>query len=250
MLMRKPSLHHACLVLLACSLLPIILSACKFTTNHTLNPLGYNYVYSQFQATPEAGRAPVLVSQDAKATVYPHVRKPGIGNTLSTFVGQYGQPLSHSHPPTLYLFQAGVDAFPDGSILIVSMDLAKEGATPRATQISYVAGNAHPTTYEQAQAIAEGFLPDDTSLPTQVQAFNDDTDQCLAKSYNSSTLGTIFPPQDFLGMNGKLAKPGDVAVSFFPHLDRSGAGEIVGENIDQTGIVSSVLVTLGSRPAC
>jgi hypothetical protein len=243
----RPALVLACLGLL------VVLAASAFVSCgevYQTNPVGYNYLLNQGATTPQA----LHISPTAAATVkaIPHLRSVGLGTTLASFSAKYGVPLASSQPPTLYVLQAGLDPFPDGSALVVSFDIGND-TTPRALQISYVAGNAHPTTYAQAQAIAESFFPDDASGPTLINK-QDTSDKkiCLSKGYMSDTLATVFPPQDFTGPNGSIAKPGTVAVSFFPHYQRIADGEdhSTGADLDDPNIVSSILVTLGTKPYC
>lgn len=207
------------------------------------NPLGYNHVRT-LNSTATAIQVPSTTAQDVE-----HLRSPGLGSTPDTFAAAYGSPLPSSQPPTMYVFRAGLDDFPAGSILIVSFDKGKIDAAPRAVQISFVAGNSHPTTYNQAQAIAEGFFPDDTGQASVLQKNADY--KCLVKGYQSPTMAGVFPKEAFLAQDGGVAKEGSIAVSFFPLYPRDGTGEDVYESATASEHeVSSVLIVLGSRPYC
>ena len=46
--------------------------------------------------------------------------------------------------------------------MIVGFDRSSNDNAPRANEISFVAGDMHPTTDTQAETIAESFLPDDS----------------------------------------------------------------------------------------
>jgi hypothetical protein len=184
------------------------------------------------------------------------LKQAGMGNTIDTFFAHYGAALSISHSPAQYVFQATLEAWPGGSVMFVNFENGAQDMTPRAIQFSYVPGSDHPTTYEQAQAIAEALLPSDTTGPIIVNAQSQDKRVCLSKNYYSSTLAQLFPAQDFIGVNGKAGKPGDVIVSFFPSLEQNtalngpmsdGAGD---DQIDNTNTVGSVLIALGDRPSC
>lgn len=237
------------------ALLSLAMAACS-STSFKENPVGYNHLINQtLSPTPKAHTITVPTTKDT--TPMAHLRAIGMGTTPISFVGKYGQPLPISQPPTQYVFQTGLDPFPQGSEVVVSFDLGKDNTIPRAVQISFTAGNAHPTTYAQARAIAEGFLPDDLSAQTTVQTTNN-TNQCQVVSYTSNTLAQLFPAQDFEGPNGgDLAKPGTVSVSFFPLLNRwtdsngtpAGEDQIVDGKADGNQI-SSILITLGNKPYC
>ncbi len=225
----------------------LLLTACD---GYKPNPVGYNYVY---KLTPEASQPAIVVPSDTSKSV-PHLRSPGLGTTPTTFVAKYGAPLKTSQPPTIYIFQVGLDAFPKGSALVVSFDKGAVDDAPRAVQISFIAGNDHPTTYNQAQAIAEGFFPDDIGTPTTINKQDDGKKNCLTKGYTSDALAATFQAQNFTDASGSTAKPGTIAVSFFPlYLRNSFDGETLGSNgnsVTDMNIVSSVLVTLGTRPYC
>jgi len=251
--MKKRSLITLAMALLI--ILSVALVACSGTSFKD-NPVGYNHLLDQsLSPTPKAHT--ITVPQAKDATPVAHLRIVGLGTPPMSFVDKYGQPLPISQPPTQYVFQAGMEQFPQGSEVVASFDLGKNNTIPRAVQISFVAGNAHPTTYAQARAIAEGFLPDDLSPQTTVQKMNN-TDKCLVVSYTSATLAGLFPTQDFEGPDGgDLAKPGTVSVSFFPLLDRwtdnngapRGENQYVDSNADGNQ-VSSILITLGNKPYC
>src|SRR5262249_11175313 len=144
----------------------------------------------------------------------------GIGLPPEAFTTQYGQPLSPSQPPTQLWYKATLDDFPGGSVMIVGFDRSSKDNVPRSNEISYVAGDKHPTTITQAETIAESFLPDDTQGPTVINRYNTDANTCQSEMYTSATLATLFPPQDFLDVSGKAAKPGTITLSLFPHYSR------------------------------
>ncbi|EFH82177.1 hypothetical protein [Ktedonobacter racemifer] len=191
----------------------------------------------------------------------PGVRTPGLGTLPATWAKKYGAPLAQSEAPTIYVFRGSMDTFPDGNGVIVSFDKGSIDQEPRAVQISFIAGNKHPTTLAQAQAIAQGFFPTDTSSPSIIQSYdpheNDfKNSQCQALTYTSKTLAKLFPPQDFLDKQGGLAPAGSVTISFFPLYSRTdgtennetasgGAAYPVDENQ-----VSSILITLGTKTYC
>lgn len=221
------------------------------------NPLGYNFL---IQDTPQA-HGPISVPTFT-AKIISGLRSVGIGSTPDTFVAKYGKPLPESQPPTLYVFQVSLDTFPAGSALVVTFDEGNDNV-PRATQISFVAGDNHPTTYAQAQAIAEAYLPTDTQGPSIINQQDDGKKVCESKGYMSATIANVFPAQDFAGTHGSIAKPGSVVVSFFPHYSRvdnvidprgysgaPGENRELGGDIDNANIVSSVLITLGTKPLC
>lgn len=234
-------------------LLLFVLAACDQT--YQTNPLGYNYAVDQFAtATPSAHLPqPTLTPQQHPN---PLLKQAGMGNTIATFFAHYGAALSISHPPSQYVFQTTLEAWPGGSVMFVNFENGAQDLMPRAIQFSFVPGSDHPTTYEQAQAIAEALLPSDTTGPVVVNAQSQDKRVCLSKSYYSSTLAQLFPAQDFIGVNGKPGKPGDVIVSFFPSLQQgtsfNGPASDLGGNdeIDNPNTVGSVLVALGDRPSC
>jgi hypothetical protein len=175
-------------------------------------------------------------------------------------VTQYGQPLAPSQPPTQIWFKATLDTFPAGSVLIAGFDRSSLDNAPRANEISYVAGDNHPTTDTQAETIAISFLPDDTTGPTSVQKYDGNANLCQSETYTSPTLAKLFPPQDFLDGNGNTAKAGTVTLSLFPHYDRSSSDgkpyELTksagysGHPTDNSDNVSSFLLTLGTKAYC
>jgi hypothetical protein len=168
----------------------------------------------------------------------------------------YGAPLAISRPPTQYVFQTTIEAWSGGSVLIVDFENGAQDVVPRAIQFSFVPGSNHPTTYEQAQALAEALLPSDITGPVVVNQQNQDKRVCLSKSYNSPVLAQLFPPQDFIGQNGKIGKPGDVVVSFFPSLNQDTVNNIPegglsgDDQITNPNTIGSVLIALGDRPSC
>lgn len=239
------------LLLLSCL---VLLAACN--TIYKTNSLGYGFAYDQMSSpTPKSVVYPTVTPQ---ARPDPLLTKGGLGNTLDTFFAKYS-PLLISHPPTHYAFQQSLDLWPGGSILFAEFENGTQDASPRAVQFSLVPGTNHPTTYEQAQAFAQSLLPSDRKGPVTVQALDTGKGQCLTMVWNSADLAKIFPPEDFLGgTNGKLGKPGDVVVSFFPHFtpagldpDQPASEAFTGdEAIDDPNIVGSLLIALGDRPSC
>lgn len=234
-------------------LLVLALAACNDT--YKLNPLGYNYVVSQFgKSTPSARTTPPAVTPQASPD--PVLKHAGMGNTLDTFLTLYGAPLAISRPPTQYVFQTTVEAWPGGSVLVVDFENGAQDALPRAIQFSFVPGTNHPTTYEQAQALVEALLPSDITGPVTANQQNQDKRICLSKNYYSPILAQLFPAQDFIGQNGKIGKAGDVIVSFFPSLvestfNNAPQGDIGGnDEIADPNTISSVLIALGDRPSC
>jgi hypothetical protein len=178
--------------------------------------------------------------------------------TLDTVFAKY-TPMAISHPPTHYAFQQTVDTWPGGSVLFTEFENGTQDRIPRAVQFSLVPGTNHPTTYEQAEAFAQSLLPADRTGPVTVQALDTDKGKCLVMVWNSPDLAKTFPPEDFLGgTSGKLGKPGDVVVSFFPYVEydsinqdktlnqQSGVSDI----IDSPNIIGSLLLALGDRPSC
>jgi hypothetical protein len=174
------------------------------------------------------------------------------------FVTQYGAPLSPSQPPTQIWFKATLDTFPAGSVLIVGYDRSSIDSAPRANEISYIAGDNHPTTLTQAETIAESFLPDDAQGPTLIHAYDAKANTCQSETFTSATLAALFPAQDFLDATGKPAKAGTVTLSLFPHYARSTSASggypedihVNGDTPDQPNAISSFLLTLGTKPYC
>lgn len=240
---KKLLLAGLCLPLL------ILLAAC---TGYGVNPLGYGFAYDQM-ASPTPGHA-TFPTVTPVNNPDPLLKQGGLGNTLDTFFTKY-QPMTISHPPTQYAFQQTLDAWPGGSILFVGFENGAQDRIPRAVQYSLVPGTNHPTTYEQAEAFVQSLLPDDRTGPVTAQALDTNKDKCLVMIWNSPDLAKTFPPEDFLGgTNGKLGKPGDVVVSFFPDVQFNGdQTEYQFGNNDtvlDANIVGSVLVALGDRPSC
>jgi hypothetical protein len=144
--------------------------------------------------------------------------------------------------------------------MIVGFDRSSFDNAPRANEISYVAGDNHPTTDTQAETIAVSFLPDDTTGPTNVHHYDNNNDTCQSETYTSATLAKLFPPQDFLDSNGNLAKAGTVTLSLFPHYQRfnnghpsevsHGTGSSSDESPDRPDNISSFLLVLGTKPYC
>jgi hypothetical protein len=220
------------------------------------NPVGYNFLFKLDSSSFTKTITPP--ADTTKAKVYAHVKDLGIGSTLAGFITKYGAPLKASQPPTMYVFRAStLDVFPKGSTIIVSLENGNQDMVPRVVQISYVAGDNHPTTYAQAQTIAESFLPDDIVGPSTINKFNGNTAVCLSKSYSSAALSTVFPAQDFTAADGSVAKAGTVVASFFPHFshqdqynnqqqEHTGSGY----DPDTSDTISSVLITPGTKPYC
>jgi len=235
------------------SLLAVLLAAC---TSYGVNPLGYGYAYDQM-ASPTP-RSVVFPTVTPTKNSDPLLKQGGLGNTLDTFFAKYTL-MEISHPPTQYAFQQTVDTWPGGSILFTEFENGAQDRIPRAVQFSLVPGTNHPTTYEQAEAFAQSLLPADRTGPVTVQALDTSKGKCLVMVWNSLDLARTFPPEDFLGgTNGKLGKPGDVVVSFFPHvlyntvypdqtLGQNGGSD---DSIDNPNIIGSLLMALGDRPSC
>lgn len=235
------------------SALACVLAAC---TTYGVNPLGYGYAYDQM-ASPTP-RTLVFPTVTPAKNPDPLLKQGGLGNTLDTFFAKYA-PLTISHPPTHYAFQQTVDAWPGGSILFVEFENGAQDRIPRAVQFSLVPGTNHPTTYEQAEAFAQSLLPTDRTGPVTAQALDTNKGKCLVMVWNSPDLARTFPPEDFLGgTNGKLGKPGDVVVSFFPHViyntnynpDQTLGQSGQDDSIDNPNIIGSLLIALGDRPSC
>ena len=218
------------------------LAACD--TAFQNNPHGTSYVA---QLTPLA-TAPVIPTTGAASV--PHLSPFGFGASLQAIAAQYGPPTKYSAPP-LYAFQDGNDAWPKGSLVIVTI---KEN---RAVEFSYVPGSDHPMTYQEAQDFAVKLLPDDVQGPKTVQPEDDHTGKCLARAYHSDLLKKTFPPNDFLSPDGKDSDPGSVTINLYP----DGATNVYNQYItsgfwgtdnviQNTSQVNSVLINLGSRPSC
>ena len=220
-----------------------IIVSCMFAacdTDFQNNPHGPYYLN---QLTPEA-TLPAIST--ANITAAPHLSSFGLGASLQAIIAQYGQPTKYTKPP-LYAFQDGNDAWPQGSLIIVT---AKED---RAVEFSYVPGSDHPMTYQEAQDFAVKLLPDDAQGPKTVQQEDDHNGKCLAKVYHSATLKQVFPPDDFISPDGKDNDPGSVTVNFYPDASTNNAGQYInmGSNtISNTSTVNSVLINLGNRPSC
>jgi hypothetical protein len=257
---HHPTRKLQALALSGLFLLSLLLVACGSV--YGTNPLGYGYAYDQMASpTPRGIVLPTM-------TPVPHpdlvLRQAGLGNTLDTFLHKYVT-MTISRPPNNYAFQQTLDTWPGGSILFTQFENGTQDQTARAVQFSLVPGTNHPTTYEQAEAWAQSLLPSDRTGPTTVQGLDTKNFKCLAMVWNSADLAKTFPPEDFLGnLSGKLGKPGDVIVSFFPHIvyntSTTGNGDpatSLGHNpngdddsIDNADIVGSVLIALGDRPSC
>ena len=125
----------------------------------------------------------------------------------------------------------------------------------QAVEFSYVPGSDHPMTYQEAQDWAVKLLPDDAQGPTTIQKEDDHLGKCLAKTYSSNLLKTLFPADDFMAANGSDGTPGTVTVNFFPDAATNDYGQYenggnFGSNVLIPNQVNSVLVNLGSRPSC
>lgn len=227
-----------CLVLLLVSVLAV---ACD--TSFQNNPHGPFFAN---QLTP-LSTLPMVST--AKPITKPHLSAFGLGASLQAIAAQYGQPTKYSAPP-LYVFQDGNDAWPKGSFIIVTM---KED---RAVEFSYVPGSDHPMTYQEAQDFAVKLLPDDAAGPKTVQQEDDHNGKCLAKTYHSDVLKSLFPSNDFTSPDGKDTDWGSVTVNFYPDSFTNVQGQYdnggnFGSNLIQsTSQVNSVLINLGSRPSC
>lgn len=233
------------LLLLIGGLLAIgLLAGCD--TQFQMNPHGPEYVDT---LTPTV--VPHVVGTPAQE---PHLSLAGFGSTLPDLVAQYGAPTGYSSPP-LYAFQdQGQAKWPKGSLIIVTMK------SNRAVEFAYDPGTDHPMTYQEAQDFAVKLLPDDAQGPTTIQPEVDRSGECLAKTYTSKILATLFPADDFISASGKDATPGTITVNFFPDFQESVStsdgtmqqipsmtGGTMLQNHDQ---VNSILVNLGSVPDC
>lgn len=221
-------------------LLVTLLSACDTTFQN--NPHGPAYID---QLTPLASAPTVPVG---KPTTNPRLSPFGFGASLATITTQYGQPTKYSAPP-LYAFQDGNDVWPKGSLVIVTM---KED---RAVEFSYVPGTDHPMTYQEAQDFAIKLLPDDAQGPKTVQKEDDHNGKCLAKTYHSDILKSVFPTNDFISPDGKDSAAGSVTVNFFPDSEMLFDGKYnndgsLSNNILNAIQVNSILINLGSQPSC
>lgn len=233
----------------------ILLTGCSVPPTYRVNPLGYGYAYDQMSSpTPHV----TLPTVTPLSNNDPLLKQAGLGNTVDTFDAKYTA-LVISHPLSLYAFQQSLDSWPGGSILFVSFENGAQDRIPRAVQISLVPGLNHPTTYAQAEAFAQSLFPSDRTGPVTVQALDTTAGKCLAMVWNSMDLSKLFPPEDFLaGTSGKLGKPGDVVISFFPHVkygsdhpDLTQGNDGYGsDTIDDPNIIGSLLISLGDSPAC
>lgn len=217
-----------------------LLAGCD--TLFQLNPHGPEYVDT---LTPTV--VPHVTGTPAHE---PHLSLAGFGSTLPDLAAQYGNPTGYSSPP-LYAFQDQGQKWPNGSLIIVTMK------SNRAVEFAYDPGTNHPMTYQEAQDFAVKLLPDDVQGPTTIQQEDDHNGKCLAKTYTSKLLATIFPADDFISANGKDALPGTVTVNFFPDYQISTTEGTPSPNQVITGNVllnhdqvNSVLVNLGSVPDC
>lgn len=233
----------------------LTLAACDGDIND--NPLGYTFVGKTFQADQKRN-IPIAPSQ---AKTIAHLRPYGLGLPPEAFVTQYGAPLAPSQPPTQIWFKATLDVFPAGSVMIVGFDRSSVDSAPRANEISYVAGDNHPTTITQAETIAESFLPDDTQGPSVLNKLDTTANTCQSATFVSATLAGLFPAQDFLDPSGKPVKAGTITLSLFPYYHRySGLETYATLNYpndhhsdalpEQPNAISSFLLTLGSKPYC
>ena len=243
------------LFLALCLWLALTLAACDGDIPD--NPLGYTFVGKTMQAS---GQKRTINLTPSHAKTIAHLRPYGIGLPPEAFVSQYGAPLAPSQPPTQIWFKATLDSFPAGSVMIVAFDRSSVDSAPRATEISYIAGDNHPTTIAQAETIAESFLPDDTQGPVPTHKYDTHANTCQSETFTSATLATLFPPQDFLDASGKVAKAGTITLSLFPHYPRYNGSDanppypndihVNGTIPDQPNEVSSFLLTLGTKPYC
>lgn len=215
-----------------------MLAACD--TRFQDNPHGPSYVN---QLTPEA-TVPTIPTTGI--TTDPHLSAFGFGASLQAIAAQYGQPTKYTKPP-LYAFKDGNNAWPHGSLIIVTMK------DDRAVEFSYVPGSDHPMTYQEAQDFAVKLLPDDVQGPKTVQQEDDHNGKCLAKIYHSETLKKIFPSNDFISPDGKDNDPGSVTINFYPNGDTNTDGQyssVADNTIHNASIVNSMLINLGNRPSC
>lgn len=142
--------------------------------------------------------------------------------------------------------------------MIVGFDRSNVDSQARANEISYIAGDNHPTTNTQAETIAVSFLPDDAQGPTVLRSYDTHANTCLSEVYTSATLATVFPAQDFTDASGKIAKAGTMTLSLFPHYHRNStingypddSHADNGDGPDQPNAVSSFLLTLGTKSYC
>lgn len=232
-------------------LLLLALAACD--GNFQSNSLGYSFVGANFNTSQHK----TITIPPSNAQPVDHLRDYGIGLPPEAFITQYGQALGPSQPPTQLWFKATLDDFPAGSVMIAGFDRSSKDNAPRANEISYVAGDKHPTTITQAETIAESFLPDDAQGPTVINKYDTKANTCQSETYTSATLATLFPSQDFLDASGKVAKPGTITLSLFPHYYRSVNNNGTPNDDHNDGVmpddsnqVSSFLLTLGTKPYC
>lgn len=230
-----PSLVALALVLM------VLLSACD--TAFQSNPHGSVYLLQETPLTT----APVVPTAPPTHTL--HLSPFGFGASLQALVAHYGQPTTYSAPP-LYAFHDGNDAWPKGSLVIATMK------NNRAVEFSYVPGTDHPMTYQEAQDFAVQLLPDDVQGPKTVQQEDDHAGKCLAKTYHSTMLTTIFKPNDFISPDGKDSANGSVTLNLFPDATTDVQGAYNQESLNgsntvlSTSQVNSVLINLGSKPSC
>ena len=225
------------LLLFALPLL-LLLSGCE--QDFTVNPHGGQYLSSL--SSDNAPKIAVSSNQSISGAI--------LGSSLANFVAQYGQPTGYSRPP-LYVFNDAhaTEGWPKGSAIIVTVQ------NMQAVEFSYDPGSDHPMTYQEAQAFAISVLPQDAQGPTTVQQENISQGKCLAKTYTSASLATIFPKNDFTSPTGKDSLPGTVTVNYYPDYELTTSNQsnqdITGNNmVNSTTQVNSVTVELGSSPSC
>ena len=228
--------------LIALALLLLTLSACATAdTTFQNNPHGPSFID---HLTPTA-KAPLIPT--AKTSTPPHLSPFGFGASLAALAAHYGQPAPYTAPP-LYAFQDGNDAWPKGSLIIVTFK------NNRAIEFSYIPGSDHPMTYQEAQDFAVQLLPDDVQGPKTVQQEDDHAGKCLAKTYQSTRLKALFPPNDFISPDGRDEANGTVTLNLFPNSQTLTDGTYNSGSfsniIQSTNQVNSILINLGSKPSC
>lgn len=238
--MSMKHVHRPTFFVLALMLM-LTLSACD--TAFQNNPHGPAYVQQLTPVSP----APLLPTN--KTSTLPHLSPFGFGASLQALVSHYGQPTGDTAPP-LYGFHDGNNAWPKGSLVIVTIK------NNRAVEFSYVPGSDHPMTYQEAQDFAVQLLPDDVQGPKTIQQENDHAGKCLAKTYQSALLKTQFPSNDFISPDGKDTSAGSVTLNLYPdnvtlpNGTYSNPDSSSYNTLTSTNQINSVLINLGSKPSC
>jgi hypothetical protein len=149
--------------------------------------------------------------QSAKALVATH-GTPRLGGPLSDFVGSYGQPNSHSTPPTLYHFSTYASANIDAVVVMTDVyapslvsDVTAQAPSDTTWDISF--GEAH----------CLAFAPLDSRLVERVP-YGDNTGYDMV--YKSAQLSHLFPAADFTDANGNTVAPGTFDISYLYGTDQ------------------------------